>query len=319
MLEELLGYILEALEIIEIPPEPPEQAGRSLYERLEIASMRNQLIRRAMDLKKNLQGLHKLLDNLREMSLSISEAKLFSMNESVDLNTKRICTLQDSNERAAGTLQVLQVIFGGILAFNILDRVTGNNWSVIDSQWFSNFYDSIIQDIPMMWFGVSIVVWLLLCLVFYRIHKNYQYLKQGLTTIRIKVNRKIFIQRIQQFLLTKFLSQEEHQYDDNADIVRLTYTEKHKREWGYSLPTITLEYDEKNSYLFSITILYNRHQAHKKLVMSADELKRKVLADLTSVGIWDEQSEDHSKDDLAADKRAALNHVGDDYEIDSSN
>jgi len=27
MLEELLGYILEALEVIAIPPEPPEQAG----------------------------------------------------------------------------------------------------------------------------------------------------------------------------------------------------------------------------------------------------------------------------------------------------
>ena len=33
-LEEMLGYLLEALDVIEIPPEPPEQAGRSLYERL---------------------------------------------------------------------------------------------------------------------------------------------------------------------------------------------------------------------------------------------------------------------------------------------
>ena len=39
-LDEILGYLLEALEIIEIPPEPPEQAGRSLYERLEISGMR---------------------------------------------------------------------------------------------------------------------------------------------------------------------------------------------------------------------------------------------------------------------------------------
>jgi hypothetical protein len=61
MLEETLGYMLEALEIIEVPPEPPEQAGRSLYERLEIASMRNQLVRRAMDLKMNLLGLHRFL------------------------------------------------------------------------------------------------------------------------------------------------------------------------------------------------------------------------------------------------------------------
>jgi WD repeat-containing protein 35 len=46
MLEEILSYMIEALEIIEIPPEPPEQAGRALYERLEIAGMRNQLVRR---------------------------------------------------------------------------------------------------------------------------------------------------------------------------------------------------------------------------------------------------------------------------------
>ena len=40
-LEEMLGYLLEALDVIEIPPEPPEQAGRSLYERLEISGMRS--------------------------------------------------------------------------------------------------------------------------------------------------------------------------------------------------------------------------------------------------------------------------------------
>ena len=61
MLEEILAYMIEALEIIEIPPEPPEQAGRSLYERLEIAGMRSQLIRRAIDLKKNIAGQLRLL------------------------------------------------------------------------------------------------------------------------------------------------------------------------------------------------------------------------------------------------------------------
>ena len=55
-LEEMLGYLLEALDVIEIPPEPPEQAGRSLYERLEISGMRSQLLRRTTDLKKNVGG-----------------------------------------------------------------------------------------------------------------------------------------------------------------------------------------------------------------------------------------------------------------------
>ena len=78
-----------------------EQAGRSLYERLEIAGMRNQLVRRAVDLKKNIAGNHRFLDILREMSAVVTENKMFNLNQSVDLNTQRMCQLSDSNERAS--------------------------------------------------------------------------------------------------------------------------------------------------------------------------------------------------------------------------
>lgn len=56
----------------QVPPEPPEQAGRSLYERLEISGMRSQLLRRSADLKKNVSGSQKYLDVLREMSAVVS-------------------------------------------------------------------------------------------------------------------------------------------------------------------------------------------------------------------------------------------------------
>lgn len=57
---------------MQVPPEPPEQAGRSLYERLEISGMRSQLLRRSSDLKKNVSGSQKYLDVLREMSAVVS-------------------------------------------------------------------------------------------------------------------------------------------------------------------------------------------------------------------------------------------------------
>ncbi len=72
--------------------------------------MRNQLVRRGMDLTKNIAGSHRLLDVLREMSSVVSESKMFLLNESLDLNTKRLCSLQESNERAAGSLIILIVI-----------------------------------------------------------------------------------------------------------------------------------------------------------------------------------------------------------------
>eukprot|EP01039_Chlorochromonas_danica_P008189 gene8188-9034_t len=306
MLEEILGYMLEALEIIEIPPEPPEQAGRSLYERLEIAGMRNQLVRRAMDLKKNIAGSHRFLDVLREMSSVVAETKMFMLNESLDLNTKRMCSLQDSNERAAGSLQILQVIFGGILAFNILDRLTGNTWTVTNSDWFGSFYRTAIVDTPFLWFVLSILAWLVVSLALYQTYRSSNYVKQGLTTVRLKVNRKIFIDKLHAFLRTKVHSFEDRQYDDNSDIVRITYEDNVKRDWGGSKPIITLEYDERNAYLFSVTVQYNRRRARKALVFNAEEIREKIMDELNSMDVWDFKGEDRSHEDLAADKRASI-------------
>jgi hypothetical protein len=306
MLEEILSYMIEALEIIEIPPEPPEQAGRSLYERLEIAGMRNQLIRRAMDLKKNIAGAHRFLDVLREMSSVVSESKMFQLNESVDLNTKKMCDLQASNERSAQSLLILQILFGGILAFDILDRLTGNEWTVVNSAWFNSFYQQAIVNTPLLWFIISMFVWICVAVITYQSYLSSTYIKQGLTTIRLKINRKVFIPKLQMFLRTKLHSYEERMYTDNNDIVRITYTDNLKRDWGGAKPTVTLEYDERNAYLFCVTVQYNRREARKALVFNAEELREKIMDELNSMDVWDVKGEDRSYEDLAADKRASL-------------
>lgn len=306
MLEETLSYMIEALEIIEIPPEPPEQAGRSLYERLEIAGMRNQLVRRAMDLRKNIAGQHRYLDVLREMSSVVSETKMFLLNENIDANTKRMCILQDANERAAGTLQILMVIFTGILAFDILDRVTGNNWGVTQSAWFSAFYQSYIQDTPMLWFFLSMFVWSIVALIMYYVYKGNHFVKQGVTTIKLKVNRKIFTHKLESFIKTKVSAFEERVYGEVNNIVKVTYTDIVKQDWGGARPNITFEYDEANSFLLNVIVSYNKREAKKTLVFSADELKEKIMDELIAHEVYDLAAEDKSDEDLAADKRGAI-------------
>lgn len=279
MLEEILSYILEALEVIEIPPEPPEQAGRALYERLEIAGMRNQLVRRAVDLKKNISGNHRFLDILREMSAVVTGNKMFQLHQSVDLNTQRLCQLSDSNERTAGSLNILQMIIAGIFAFEVLDRLTGQ-WSVANSSWFASFYTTAIQDSPFLWFFISILGWVACGAVVAYIFHNSNFVKQGVTVVRLKINRKIFVEKLRSFLLAKQHSVEEHHYDDFNDIVKITYADNQKKDWGGSKPKITFEYDERNSYLLTITVAYNRRQAKQALVFTADELKAKITEEL---------------------------------------
>lgn len=303
-LEEILGYLLEALEVIEIPPEPPEQSGRALYERLEIAGMRNQLLRRAADLRKNIAGSHRFLDVLREMSAVVSESKMFRLNESVDLNTKTLCQLQESNERTAVSLQILQFIYGGVIAFQFLDRITGS-WSVMSTSWFASFA-ALIEQSPGGWFFISLIVWGLSVagIIYWYSLTNFQ--AQGLTTVRMKIHRKVFLSKLREFLASKPHSYEERNYDDNNDIVKITYTEASKQDWGGSRPTIVVEFDERNGFLLSVTITYNRRHAVKTLVFNAEELRAKVMDDLNAVDIWDIAGEDRSADDLAVDKRAAI-------------
>lgn len=270
--------------------------------------MRNQLVRRAMDLKKNIAGSHRLLEVLREMSASVSESKLFLLNESVDLNTKRMCSLQESNERAAGSLVILQTIFAGILAFQILDRLTGNNWSVTTSAWFASFYNSAIVNTPLLWFLISLFFWLIVVFIVLQYYKSKNYVRAGLTTIRLKVNRPVLLEKLQKFLKTKVHSLEERLYDDVNKVVRISYTDNMKKDWGGAKPNVTFEYDEQNSILFSITIEYNRRQAKKALAFTADELRSKIMEELNSLDLWDVATEDKANEDLAADKRSAIEH-----------
>lgn len=313
MLEEILGYMLEALEIIEIPPEPPEQAGRSLYERLEIAGMRNQLVRRGMDLKKNIAGSMRFLDVLREMAGVVAESKHYMLSEAMDLNTKRLCQLQESNERAAGSLLMLIMIFSGMLAFDILDRLTGNAWSMEASSWFSSIYKNQIQNTPMLWFIVSMFTWMGVGLFFWWYHRSDNYKKAGITVVRLKINKKIIMERLNKHLKSKLHNETNYSYDVidatdelnktiTNDIITVTYTDNRQRDWGGAKPMITFEYDERNAYLFNITIEYNRRKAKAATCFTAEELKAKLMEELDALEVWDDKL-DNSHEDLASDKR----------------
>lgn len=266
--------------------------------------MRNQLVRRAMDLKKNIAGSHRLLDVLREMSAVVSEAKMFSMNESVDLNTKKMCQLQKSNEKSAASLQNLQIIFSGILAFDILNRLTGD-WTVVQQSWMSSFSSAVLQT-PALWFIISMFVWGIVAYGVYQQYLSVNFIAEGITTVRLKVARKVFLEKLRLFLRTKVHTFEERSYDDNNDIVKMTYTDNLKQDWGGAKPTVTLEFDERNSFLFTVTVQYNRREAKKNLVFTAEELREKIMEELNAMDIWDVKGEDRSAEDLAADKRAAI-------------
>ena len=122
--------------------------------------------------------------------------------------------------------------------------------------------------------------------------------------INVTINKKIDTMKLRELIVGKEKSTEEHRYDGNKHMVKVTYEEPGPGEWGGSSPFVTLEYDEKNSILLKMTIQYNRREARKEMVLTADELKQKVMCGLEK-GIFQTEGDDNSTM-LAIEKRKAL-------------
>jgi hypothetical protein len=77
------------------------------------------------DLDKNIKSAQHELDALRESTDVISETQMFRVQEALQANTKNLEDVFRSGERQSNSLEILQAILSGTLAFELLDRVTG--------------------------------------------------------------------------------------------------------------------------------------------------------------------------------------------------
>jgi len=303
-LDEITGYLVEALEIMEIPPEPPEQTGRCLYNRLEIRGMRNQLGRRINDVKKNLVGAQRFLDVLRERANIVFDAKMAQLSETLDQNTKRISYLQESNSEIVHILQLMQFLLAGILAFATLDRITGD-WTVLNTKWMESFVNTMLKNNVLLWFVVSMLTWFVTALSVQGCFTFLKWKSQGMTKVRIQINRRICLDKIGALLQNKIKILEERRVVEGKDIVQIEYKDTDARGWGGSAPSVTLEYDETNRYLLEVGVNYNIRKARKHLAFNAIELKEKILGDLKGIGIYDRGHESSSQQ-LAMEKRDTI-------------
>ncbi|KAF0700918.1 Aste57867_8566 [Aphanomyces stellatus] len=285
LLEETLGFLRESLDEAEIPPEPPEQAGRALYERLQLGSLSIQLKRRVKDLEKKMEGARHELAVLNEMSTIFSEERIYKQHEAIRYQTRSLCELQSINERSAATLQLIQVVLSGSLTFDILHQFTGD-WSLMNQNWAKAFLNPLVLDSPGLWFVLSLFFWAAVAGFLIYLLRVFLYRAQGVVTIRLTRQVAIDMKNLATFLRTKNIADETHVYDGNVKVAKVVWHEQFKKEWGGSVPTVQLEYDEENAFMLQIVITYRRRQANKQLAFNADELYTRLMQELDTAKIF---------------------------------
>jgi len=200
--------------------------------------------------------------------------------------TRNLRTLQNANERMSASLEFMQFMFTGVLSFAILDRYTGA-WTVINTEWMRAFANTMMRG-PYVWFFVNMLFWgvltLMVMILFY--YRNYR--SQGITTLRMKMMKKINVQNLSNYLLTKCISTEDREYDMSAAVVMVTFTTD-KCNWGGAQPRITLEYEELNGYMLNMTLTYNRRVVRCTRALNANELRIKLMDELKAALVFEDE------------------------------
>lgn len=138
LLSEILSYCKESIDSLKLPEKPKDEAGQKLFKIFDMEKRYKDFIQRVTDLGKNIKGAKHEIDGLREMTEVVSETQMFRVQEALQANTKNLEEVFRANERASSSLEVLQFILAGTLAFQILDRITGG-WSLENTGKLQNF------------------------------------------------------------------------------------------------------------------------------------------------------------------------------------
>jgi WD repeat-containing protein 35 len=160
-LGEVRDFMHEMIIAMPVPPPPSQDdaggAAQLLYGRLHVVHSHGTLKLRINDLRKNVQGCLHSIQGLREQTAMLAEKQQFKFQESMRANTKNLEQVCKANDRSSNSLQVMEVIMSGTLAFQLLDRLTGG-WSMMDSDWGSAM-QLVIYRTPFAWFLVNILFW----------------------------------------------------------------------------------------------------------------------------------------------------------------
>jgi WD repeat-containing protein 35 len=291
MMGEILGYLVESLEACEIPPQPGDSAGRALYARLQIADLAAQLSMRVLDLKKLVDGTRLELAHLRHLGKVIFDSKQLKIHEAALTTARNVASQGETQERTASSLKMIMLILSGLLAFEVLDRLTGD-WTVMDSEWFKDFALPMVKRNPLIWFLINMGFWALMAFVSYKVFQLAVFGSQGVITLRIRIMQRVIMDRFHAFIASKNMSLEERIYDDRVSLVRVSWEEsiEDKKRYGGTLPKVTVEYDRITCYIHTITIEYNRRLAVKGSVLTGNELRSKIADEMAEAGVFVDKS-----------------------------
>merc|ERR1712166_1181278 len=314
-LEEILGYMLQALEpeperssewsnvvqgghtFTKLPKRPlddgSDKIALKLYDLLHLEMQQTALRARVTDMQKNLNGCMKELAGLKDQTDYLVENSKSGVMDSIDTNTKNLEEAQKNSSRANSSLEIMQVILAGSLAFDVVDRLCLFYMSIDHTD--SYFWKLV--DTPFVWFFCNMVVWALGGYFLITYMRRQVAHATGILSFKITLNKSIDMTAFNQWLSTKEVSmQDVLKRDPSSSQRKVCWTETDPARWmNRPVPALEIVYDPVNGFLCQIIVQVERDN---KLVQqwTENELQEVLEQEMSAAGVLG--SFDNSQDAL---------------------
>ena len=177
LLETLMEYMSESLCLwkkraffapITVNPSL-SMLATALWNKLKFNSIHRTLRRRVQDMKKLIIGAGSKLQLLRNTATSKTKQHLMTSSNNIDKHFSTLARSTKMADKAAHSFKIMQLLFAGGLAFDVLDRATGAEMLGAKGVEIANcsvcwIYDIFPLEKPMLWWTLNII-WMILFVV----------------------------------------------------------------------------------------------------------------------------------------------------------
>ena len=289
-LQEVLMYLGEALDEMPDPTLPTDTVGKRLFKVLAIQTAVRDLRTRHTDLKKLCDGSESLLLTLRQMTERINTKELEEVFCNIERNTKSLVDASAANERSSASLQIMQVICAGSLAFDVIDRVSGGTLNIQNPSWVNSWITDPIIRHPMLFWFLNMLFFGVMTKILFMVmaHLNYRN-AHGILTVRLVLNRRVHLENLRRFLRTKISKVSEATFESLGVARKKSWTESAEDSylWGGASPFIEITFDDKHGFLLTATFQIDTKKTKFRERHVLDQFNRQ----LKLAGVWDDYDE----------------------------
>jgi len=288
LMAEVLRHLEMSLEVDPLPPHamPQTKAGKRLYQVLQIESLLENLDKRVRDCNKQVQATYHEINFLKAQINN--EAKVLLERVKMETRSRYADSLQQvkRNEAAGSALDIMQWLFAGSLAFNIIDRSVGE-WTLFTEEWARlQYMYPLVLNPSMYWLVLSMLTWLVGGVVVLGVLRIQRDQVTGAISFHGRLFRHINLARLEEYMREKGVRGEEIVGEQLSPVVLqvYTYVDTNSRLWQGYAPQITLKVDVKGCYIRSADVFIEKPSTEQARIFPR-ELFRRLVNELEDQGV----------------------------------